>query len=172
MISFFCYFCSPAQKNKHAEGLGALEVIVGVAIITFALLGIVASYNRFIASTTRNTREIQAAYLLAEGIEAMRSLRDEGWTSSIAVLSPGVSYHLALSGLVWTSTLTPAVFIDGVFDRTVIVENVLRDVNDDIAVLGTADPNTRKITVTVAWFLGKATSTRQVATYLTNIFGT
>lgn len=152
--------------------MSALEVIAGIAIITFALIGVVSAYTRFVTVTERNTREIQAAYLAYEGLEAMRSLRDEGWTSSIAPLPKNTALALSFDGISFSLSASPPVFVDGVFERSVLLEEVMRDGNDDIAATGVLDPHTLKVTVTVAWFAGKATSTRQVASYLTNLFGT
>lgn len=162
-----------ARTVNALSGLGAIEVLVGVAIITVALLGTVTVYDRFIIKALRSVREVQAGYLLAEGVEAVRSLRDSGWASSISPLALGVPYYLTFSGSAWQTTLTPVALIDGAFERTVTLEGVLRDdVSKDIAASGTNDPDTRKLTVTLSWRTENATTTRELSTYISNLFGT
>lgn len=165
-------FFPTTRKTGRSGGLGAVEVLVGTAIITLALLSTVTVYDRFILKAGRSTREVQAGYLLAEGIEAVRSLRDKGWTSFIVPLSPGTPYYLAFLASSWQATTTPVVFIDGAFERTVTLSSVARDSNDDIAPSGANDPNTRQVTVALSWRMDNATTTRQLSTYISNLFGT
>ncbi len=165
-------FFSSTKRTRRSSGLGAIEVLVGVAIITAALLGTVTVYSRFIIKAIRSVREVQAGYLLGEGVEAVRSFRDNGWASSISSLAVGTPYKLFLSGSAWQATTTPVALIDGEFERTIMISSVARDGNDDIVSSGTNDPNTRKITVTLSWRAENATTTRQLSTYLSNLFGT
>ena len=158
--------------RRCSAGLGAVEVLVGTAIVTAALLGAVTVYDRFTIQALRSVREVQAGFLLGEGIEALRSLRDNGWASSIVPLTVGTSYQLSFSGSLWQATTTPMAFIDGAFERTVVLASTTRDGNDDIAPSGTEDPNTREVTVTLSWRAQNATTTRQLSTYLSNLFGT
>jgi len=64
---------------KNKEGFSLTEVMIGMAILTVA---IVASTNLLITlmrSNDNNVRSLQAYYLAQEGIEAVRNIRDTNW---------------------------------------------------------------------------------------------
>ena len=92
-----------------------------------------------------------------------RAMRDANW-SNISGLSVGVPYRMYFTGKAWQATTT-ARLIDGVFDRTIVSSSVYRDANSDIAVSGTLDAGTKKLEVTVSWWNGKATSSKNVILY-------
>ena len=113
----------------------------------------------------------QAGFLLEEGSEGLRMTRDSNW-SNISTISTGAAYYLYFSTSTpnsWKATTTKSL-IGGVFDRTFSVNDVYRDGDDRISPSGTLDPNTKKIDMTVSWWNGKATSTKAVIFYLTNLF--
>ncbi|HEY4483037.1 MAG TPA: prepilin-type N-terminal cleavage/methylation domain-containing protein [Candidatus Paceibacterota bacterium] len=155
------------------RGFGLIEILVGLSILSlsfFSLLLVGRNVSRLSASTTRS---LQADFLLEEGLEALRSIRDRGWTANIANLSlSSTSYYLDFSTTSsrWTSTTTAGV-IDETFWRTFVVSSVSRDASDDITLSGgTVDPNTKKFTVILAWKGVSATTTSSISTYLTNYF--
>jgi hypothetical protein len=100
----------------------------------------------------------------------MRFLRDSGWDANIATLSTTTTYRLYWTGSTWQATTTQQV-TDGLFYRTLSISDVKRDANDDIASVGTYDPNTKRIDVSVAWLARIGTTTKTAATYLTDLFG-
>jgi len=152
---------------SSSRGVSLIEIIVGVSIISISLIGLISAYNTFLGVTFKNTKKIQAAYLLEEGVEAIRSMRDESW-ENISGLSTGIDYGLSFNGVVWaTSTLAS---VDEVFYRKFEVFNVYRDVNDDIATSGTLDPGAKFFTVNVEWVQGAATTTKSISFYLADIF--
>ena len=159
------------MKMRHTKGIGLIEVVIGSAIILVGVLALIASYNTFVAYAFQNGRNIQAALLLEEGFEAVKFMRDSGWDTNIGALSPGTTYYLYFDGTKWTSTTTAQAYVDGVFLRTFTVSTVYRDAGNDIAGSGTADSNTKKLTVDVAYRTSSGTTTRSVSTYLTNLFG-
>ena len=156
--------------SKNNQGFGLLEVVIGLAIILVALLALVGTFSIAIKSTLSNVEKIQATYLMEEGVEAVKLLRDESWTDKIANLSVGTSYSLGWdSGTGKWSTTTPQYF--GNFWRVFQVDNVYRDVNNDVAPSGTLDSDIKKLTVAVSWLNRGATTTKSVTTYITNLFG-
>ena len=162
------------KKQKHF-GFSLVEVIVGASIITVAIVAILNAYGYLIRAELSSTKLVNATYLLEEGIEAARYLRDKGWTSNIASLSTSTNYYLYLSAANgmgdWQPTTTRQI-IDGVFVRTLNLGSVYRDstILQEISATGTIDINTRKITVTISWpGISGATSTKSLSTYLTNM---
>ena len=112
---------------------------------------------------------MQGDYLLEEGIEVVKLLRDAGYVNNIAKLSTTTPTYLAWNGTNW-ATSTSNVFIDGRFERKIAIGEVMRDANQDISETGTLDPSTRLVTVSVAWNAKGATTTKTIQTYITNIF--
>lgn len=147
-----------------------MEVAVAAAIISVALFALIGALQKTLAVADLSVKNIQAAFLLEEGMEALRSLRDGGWSAKIAPLSTSTSYYFYFNAAGWQATTTN-IYVDGVFERSFSLADVFRDANDNIAVSGAADPDTRKIMVSVSWKTKTgATTTRGASTYLTNLF--
>lgn len=156
--------------SKGKNGFGMLEIVIGAALISVSLFGVVAVSGASLKATENATRNIQAAFLLEEGMEVMRFLRDSGWDANIAPLNTGVYYYLNFSAGIWATTSSQVLDIDGIFERTFIISDVYRNVDDDIVTSGgTIDPNTKKITFSVSWLLREITITKTMSAYLTNI---
>lgn len=145
-----------------------IEVIVGAAIISTSLVGVILVFGGLTRLAQENLRYLQASYLLEETAEVVRLFRDTGWPT-MANLNPATTYYLQFAGGRWATSTTPSL-IDGAFARTFSVTPVNRDANDNIAQAGTNDPNTKLVNVSVAWLQGGATTTRAASFYLTNLF--
>lgn len=151
------------------RGFGLVEIVVGTAVLAASIFGISLYYGKALEVSARTGNLIRGSFLLEESLEVVKHLRDGGW-SNIQDLSAGTSYYLTWNGTTWT-TSTTNVFVDGFFERRFTVEDVYRDGNDDIISSGgTLDVGTRKVTATVAWREKSGTTTRSVATYLTDVF--
>ncbi len=156
-------------QSKENKGITVVEVIIGASIFLVVLLGLSSALNLIIQASLSNTGRVQGSFLAEEGIEAMRVLRDNGWTANIQPLLSNTDYFLSFDGTTFKATTTPA-YIDNTFYRAVRVSGVYRDSSQNIASSGTLDPKTKLVTVTVSWPFHNATTTESVSTYLTNIF--
>jgi len=156
------------KKIAAEHGMSLVEVVVAAALCVSTVLGIVGAFVFAVREAHENTSRVQAAYLLEEGIEAVRVTRDIGWATHIASKSAGTQYYLAFDGSTWEATSTATT--TGNFTRTVVFDTVYRDAGDNIAPSGSIDANTRKVTVYVSWPRGAGTSTRTLTTYFTNMF--
>ena len=123
----------------------------------------------FVKVGMNTLNNIQATYLLEEGIETASILRDYGWTSNISGLNGSTKYYFNWDGTRWTTSAT-ASKIDSFYTRYATFENVSRDSNDNIASSGTLDTGTKKVTVVVSWQNGATTTSRTLSTYMTNLF--
>ena len=153
---------------KNTKGFGLIEILIVVGIMGIAFVGLVAfliNSSGIIFQVTRNT---EAVALAEEGVEGVRSLRDEGWTTNIATLTESATYYPVISANKWTLTTTDPGTVNNLYTRTVVIEGVNRDVNDDIAVAGTDDPNTKEVTVKVIWKVGQDVQDVTIVTYITN----
>ncbi len=158
------------KKNLSRErGFSLVEVIVAVSIAVFSILAVWRVYTLFIKISLSNPALFQASFLAEEGIEAVKFMRDSSWDSNITPLTPGISYTLIFDGVTWGVTTTPT-FISNQFDRRVSVTNVYRDGSGNIADAGSLDANTKKVLVTVSWQKDMSTTTREITTYVSNIF--
>jgi Tfp pilus assembly protein PilE len=159
MISF--------KKNK--KGFGLIEIIIGSAVLLLVTLSVTSAYNTYINYFLTNQDNSKASYLLEEGLEAIIFLKDQNFTSNIKSLTSGSTYYLYFNGTSWTSTTTSQ-YVDSKFLRSFVVSNVNRDGSDKIATVGTNDPNTKLVTVSVSFPASHATTTKSLSTYITNIY--
>ena len=160
------------SASNFQGGFGLVEVLVGSSIIAAVLISLLGVAGNFIRVSHATVRTTQGVYLLEEGVEASRLIRDGGWTANIVPLSVGATYRFAwdTSTDTWVPTTTIH-YIDGMFDRTFTLSDVYRNADDDIAGSGTLDPNTRLVTVTVSWRgPSEATTSKSISTYITNFF--
>ena len=151
---------------KYKGGFGLVEILVGSAILVTIMLSFSFFYRQALELSNQTTKFVQSNLLIEEGLEVVKLMRDDGWATNIASIATNTPQHLSFSGSLWISTTTIS-FIDGLYDRTLIFEDVFRDGNEDIASAGTYDPNARKVTVGVSWYK-PSTTTRSVSTYITN----
>ena len=156
-------------STKKQSGFGLVEMLVGAAVLSVSLLGISSFFQKTLEVSSLTQSAVQGDYLLEEGIEVVKLLRDAGYANNIAKLSTTTPTYLVWNGTNW-ATSTTNTFIDGRFERSILAGEVARDVNGDITTFGTFDPNTKLITVTVAWQARGATTTKTIQTYITNIF--
>jgi Tfp pilus assembly protein PilV len=157
------------NKNIKNFGFGLIEVVIGVSIITTGIVALIASYTVYVNYAFSNMENVQAAYVAEEGLEAMTFIRDNGWTTNIVPLSTTTTYYLVFESNIWKATTTPQ-YVDGSYLRKITLGDVRRDSGGEIVSSGgTVDTDSRLITSRVEYFQGKATSTRSISTYLTNI---
>ncbi len=156
------------NRQKQKGGM-MVEVLVAVAIITIAVLSATAVAQKSVTVSRQSTHNLQAAFLLEEGAEAVRVLRDDNWTN-ISSLVSGTTYYPTFSGGTWTLSTT-ANTIDS-FTRTVVLADVNRDgVSGDIVSSGgTLDAGTKFVTVTVTWSEGTNNLSKTLSFYITNLF--
>ncbi len=149
------------------SGLALAEIVIGASIMSVAILAVSSLYARYVDYALSNDKNVVASYALEEGLEVMTFFRDAAW-SNIGNLSTTTTYYLTFSGNSWATSTTPQ-YVDGKILRRITVADVRRDANDDIASTGTHDPDTKRVTVTVEYSQGRATTTKAISTYLTNL---
>lgn len=152
--------------KKHT-GFFLIEVVVATAVIATVLVVLLGAISNSVDISSLALQRAQASYLLEEGAEAIKVIRDNAWTN-ITNLTPNTDYYFSWSGSTWTSTSTPNT--NGIFTRTAQCENVSRDANNDIvATGGTNDAGTKKCTVTVRWTSTRGAQSESLSLYISNI---
>lgn len=159
--------------NNHlyliSRGAGLIEAVAGISIISIFIFSLMLASQlsqKIVGESVRNT---QASFLLEEGMEAVKILRDASWSSGIGSLAAGTDYFFSYNGTTWIST-NSNVYVDGFFERKFSLNNVYRDANDDISALGTLDNGTKKATISVSWRGRTGTTTKIASFYLTDLF--
>ncbi len=151
------------------KGFGAVELVVAIAVASVATLGVFQVSQSSLKLSGIALERTRAGFLLQEGMEAVRYLRDKGWQENIAALTADQDYYLSFQAD-YALVQDPEPLIDGLFQRTVRVSEVMRDGDDNIAEAGTLDLETRKVTVTVSWMRQAGTQDESIDFYLTNLF--
>lgn len=155
--------------NK-SRGVTLVEIVVGVSIFGVLVVSVVGIYAYYAQTIRSNTHELSATFLLEEGAEIMRYMRDNNWAASLGNATLSTTYYLSSGGGDWELTTTEQQFTNFLYERTVVLSAVYRDGNDDIAVSGTLDTDTKKVDITVAWDAGTGTTSKMLSLYLTNLF--
>jgi Tfp pilus assembly protein PilV len=156
------------NKYSQQKGFMMVEIIIVASIVVVFVLGAMAVAQKSISLSRQSLHVSQANFLLDEGAESVRIVRDNAW-SNITSLTSGANYYPTFSGGTWTLSSTSNTV--GNFTRKVMVENVNRNNStQDIAASGTNDPNTKLVTVTVTWTEGATSMARTISFYITNIF--
>ena len=152
------------------SGFMIVEVLIAASIITVSVIASAAVAQKSIYVGRQAFHVTEAAFLLEEGAEAVRILRDNAWTN-ISGLASGTTYYLKFSGGTWTTTTLESDGTIGIFSRKVVITNVNRDATtQDIATIGSDDPGTKLVTVTVSWNEGGTMITKTLPFYIIDIF--
>ncbi len=127
------------------KGQSLIELLLTIALVSIILPALLTGFV-----STRNNRVVRdqrqhATSYLNEAQEAIRAVRANGWSN----ISPG-TYHPVVSGSTWILT-SGSELIDSNFTRQIVIEDVKRDANGNIAQDGTLDPATKLITISVSW---------------------
>jgi hypothetical protein len=152
------------------QGFGMVEIIIASAIMGAVIVSVISVYHSLAEISLQNTPHIQSAFLLEEGVEIVKVMRDTSWTS-IASSTVGTPYYFRWeqASSTWRATTSPQL-VD-IFTRTVTFADVNRDTDFNIVSTGgTVDINSRKATIEVSWNTDEGTTTKSVDTYIFKTF--
>ncbi len=154
------------KKNK---GFSLVEVLIACSIISISIFTIMSGASRGIQLSGLALRQVQAGFLLEEGAEAVKTIRDSGWSNITNVTNNYLSFNTNTN--LWSLTQTPNT-IDSIFTRVVSIESVNRDSSSrDILESGTyADSGTKKVTIIVSWNSGGVAKSKNLVFYMSDIF--
>jgi len=154
-----------SRSHKNANGFGLVEIVVAVGIISITLFALLQTELVAIKLLRTEKENLEAMLLAEESLEAVRSIRDESWTTQIATLTDGALYHPVVENGKWKLSAGSSTVISGKYQRSVTFKTALRNVRDQIAASGTADPDTKEVTAIVSWGSGKQ---KTLTAYITN----
>lgn len=159
------------NTNSLNQGFSVVEVLIACMIMSVVTLALMSAASKGIELSNKALKQVQSGLIAEEGVEAVKSIRDNNWTT-ISNLSVDTDYYLSFdtNSNTWSLSETP-VLVDGTFTRKIVLSEVYRDNNnDDISSSGTLDAGTKRINVSVSWPSPNGTISRDIIFYLTNIF--
>ncbi|PIR64100.1 MAG: hypothetical protein COY81_01930 [Candidatus Pacebacteria bacterium CG_4_10_14_0_8_um_filter_43_12] len=153
----------PSRNTKLTLGFSIIELLVAMSLF---LIVVVTGLTTVIYSFTINRRSVEetgAVLLSQEGLEAVRSIRDQDWNS----LTPG-TYGIDASGGNWTLSGSNNTIDD--YTREIIIEAVQRDGSGAVVLSGgTVDPDTYRVISQTQWnFIPSQTNTIRFVEYFSN----
>lgn len=151
--------------------MGIIEILIVITIMTVAFTALLLAATYYLRNGILVSHQSQALFLLDEGVEAMRYLRDDSFTSNISPLIGTGPFYIEPTTNTWVATSTNNLIL-GRFTRVVELVPVFRkNADDDIVPALSADPShldpdTTQLTVMVSWGTGSLETT----TYITNLY--
>ena len=147
-----------------------IEVMIVAFVIAGSLLVALAVSNRSMAVARQAAQSTQASFLLEEGVEAVRIMRDNDW-DNIDALDSGTDYYMDYVSGDWTLIESPVAV--GPFTRVLDFEDVYRDASSgDIDPSGALDTTTRLVNIEVSWQNGSSSVSETLSFYISDIFST
>jgi Tfp pilus assembly protein PilV len=155
------------MKKTTEKGFMMVEIVIAISIIVVSVLAAMSVTQKSISVSRQALHISQASFLLEEGAETVRIVRDNSW-NNISSLTSATDYYPVFSNS-WVLATIPTTV--GIFTRKVNVSNVNRDAStEDIASSGINDPGTKLITVTVSWTESGVVINKTLSFYLMDIF--
>jgi type II secretory pathway pseudopilin PulG len=153
------------RKNNQQKGFSVLEIILAAGLFTLFVSGAMVAVFQGIHLTSYAQNETVATQYAVEGMEAVRSIRNQDFTLLENTSAVGVER----SSGVWVFSGTENV-LDNQYTRVITIETVQRDGSGDIVESGgNDDADSKKITVTTSWNTSPTQSSSVVlTTYITN----
>jgi hypothetical protein len=161
---FFSHF-----KNKTHRGVTSIEIAIGVSIAALVLIFATNAIALFVNANRTASEKTKALYLVEDGLELVRYLRDGSW-STLSSLSANTTYYVSVGSTSIGITTVPQV-VDG-YTPSFRISNVYRDTTTRDIVASTtggsvADTSSKYVTMTTTW--GAPTSTLAITSILTEI---
>jgi prepilin-type N-terminal cleavage/methylation domain-containing protein len=70
------------SRIKTKKGFTLLEVIIAITIVTVGLVSVLGNIYQAVSYTSFSSSRLIALYLLQEGMEIVRNIRDENWLNN------------------------------------------------------------------------------------------
>ncbi len=151
------------------KGFTIIEILVAIAVIIAVFTAILGFFAFEVRIAERGRMRLKAVSFAEEAMEAVRNFRDNTtWEESAGIsgLTTGIDYHSESSAIGWNIVLGNETI--NKFTRTIVFNEVYRDVNHNISGSGAKDENTRKVTVAISWSDRQGSTEENLVTFITN----
>lgn len=152
-------------KKEAAQGL--IEVIIAISLLSIVFTGSWQIMHDSFTSIHQEMVTLEAHYLVIEGLEGIRSIRDEDWNSII-----DGTWHFRFDSGSGVLLLEPGEeTVSNIFTRRIEISSVRRNtITGKITEDPTwdYDPNTKLVEVVVQWDYRGSARTDNERVYLTN----
>lgn len=153
------------MRQSQDKGFFLIEVLVATSIITVVLIFLLGSIQDSVEVSKRSLETTIAGYLLEEGAEAVKAIRDQDWAK---IPTDSSTYYLVWNGSMWSLSTTPNT--TDIYTRTVTFVEVNRDTNDDIVFSGgTQDEGTRRVIINTSWSAPSGPKSENLEFFIGNI---
>jgi len=132
--------------NCYSGGFSIIEVVLAAGIFAIFAVGIAGVVATGFTGGRQGEEQTKATQYASEGLEAVRSIRNQSFNNLVATASAGVTRFSNLWSLFNTSNAFEK------YTRNIAIASVQRDGSGNIVASGgTVDPMTWKATSTVSW---------------------
>lgn len=152
------------QLTRSRDGFGLVEIVIVTGILAASLFAFLQTEVLSVRLLRTERDNLEAVFLAQEGLDGVRSIRDESWANNIAPLINETIYYPVVENSKWRLVTSDPGKIEGRYTRTIVFSQVFRNASDQITPSGTLDTGTRKVTSRVAWGSGQ----KEIVAYLTD----
>jgi len=131
------------MHNKKGQSL--IEILVVIALMAIVLPAIISGFIVTREARPQQQRRLRAAEIIKETQEAVRIIRENGWSN----VANDDTYYPVVAGNSWTLTQGSEI-IDGI-TREIIITSVYRENGRIVTSGGSLDPSTKAITIRLTW---------------------
>ncbi len=156
------FTCLPisALTKLDQRGQALVEILVAIGLSAILLPTLAGALVTSRSARAGNDQRLQATALLHSTTEAVRSVRDGGWTP----FTTNGTYHPEVSGSSWT--LVSGSDTANGLTRQVVISDARRDSSGAIVSSGgTVDSSTKQVTSTVSWTMPFSSSVSSTVYY-------
>ena len=148
------------------QGVSLIELLIVIGMLAIVIPVLATAFIDSNEGKVQHDHRLEAAQLLKETQDALRVIRESGWSN----VSTNGTYHPTISGSSW-SLVAGTQNVGGIF-RQIVISDVYRDTNNAIVTSGgSIDPSTKKIVITTSWttpIANSLQSTMYLTRYLDN----
>ncbi len=154
------------QDDINQKGQSLVEIVLAMGLAAILLPALLTGLVSSRQGKAQQAQRTQAVYLLNETVDAVRSVREKGWTG----FAVDGTYHTATSSGSWVLASGSAT-INGL-TQSVSIGDVNRDSTGTIASSGgTLDPSSKKVDIAISWgqpYLSTVSASLYMTRYLDN----
>ncbi len=147
---------------KLKNGVSLIEALIAMGLFFVFATGAIVLTFRYLNTIQRSIDLYNVETIATESMEAVYGIAYDSWASMV-----DGTYGLDSGSGSWEFDGSPDL-IDGRYTRTVAVSSISRDVDCILDELGTADPDSKQVAVTVEWPLMGSTQSRGFSKLFTN----